>query len=415
MLEQAVYARRNHTAILAVALFTLLNMPAQAADTVRVGLNSSIQQLVGSPDGGAWLHVHALERQRVMRITPQGAVRVTPVDWVDRGALGPDGQAWFKSGSGITRFDADGVMSTLPVGRVTSGIAAGPDGTAWLAGPEPVRLAPDGTTAPLSLTVPGCEGYPGGLARASDGAMWFDVSGCGLVRLPPGGTPRIVAKEVLAAKLAPDAHGGFWFAHHVAPGGGHVDVTGRVKPLRRTGVRGTQDVAVAPDGSAWYATGRCHLLRAAGDGSVRRHPISVPAQHLAFDPAGGLWLASAKRLVRTTVTAPAGRCDDTPPTATIVPDPSKPVSAAALRRHGGFKITVREPFWIESAIFDPDGDETLADVLTSRRGGTTRIRLSDSEIRAFARRKGTPLSLTGELRDREGNSGGYEFDLRFRP
>src|SRR4051794_7694045 len=57
MLEQAVYAGRNHTSSLAVALTLLASAPAQAADVVRLPLGEQIRELVVAPTGGAWIGI----------------------------------------------------------------------------------------------------------------------------------------------------------------------------------------------------------------------------------------------------------------------------------------------------------------------------------------------------------------------
>ena len=296
MLEQAVYARRNHTAILAGVFSLLLCGSAPAADTLRLGLESTLRQVVPGPDGGAWAGVYAYERSRIIRVMPQGALRPTTVEYFGDGGLGPDGQAWFVDGRGVTRIDAAGAKTAIPLENTPFGqLTAGPDGTAWLTGNEVIlRVAPDGTVSPTPLTVPGCPKFrPYVLARASDGAMWFSDL-CGLVRLPPGGSPTVVAdpRRVSVRKLVPDQQGGVWFSTDSEPGGGHVAATGRVTLLKSKDPFGMQDVAVAPDGSAWFAAGKCALWRASADGTLTKRSTAIPAWHVGFDPAGGLWLGS---------------------------------------------------------------------------------------------------------------------------
>ena len=425
MLKQAVYARRNHTAILAVVFSLLLCGSAQAADTLRLGLTSTLRQVIPGPDGGAWAGVYSYEHSRIIRVMPQGALRPTPVEYLagGDGGLGPDNQAWFLEGRGVTRIDAAGTKTAIPLENVPFGqLATGPDGNAWLTGNDVIlRVAPDGATSPMPLTVPNCPEFrPFALTRASDGAMWFSDR-CGLVRLAPGGTPTVVAdsRRVWARKLVGDQQGGVWFSTDHAPGGGHVAASGRVTPLKSKDPFGMQDVAVAPDGSAWFAGGKCTLSRASADGTLTPQRTAIPAWYVGFDPAGGLWLGSLARLQHTTLDAPAGRCDDTPPSARIVPDPSKPVSLATLRRQGGFKITVREPFAIEGYVIDSEADEAIAGILravTARGGRTVRIAMSDRLLRRVARHTGQPLSLFADVRDREGNyASGLEYELRFKP
>ncbi|RKQ87520.1 hypothetical protein C8N24_5543 [Solirubrobacter pauli] len=402
-----------------IALLALA-APAHAAD-LRVGLKSSVRQLIVGPDGGAWAHVSATRSSRVVRITPQGAQRSTRTSAYVGGGLGPDGRAWLLDGPDLLRIDGNGLATRTPVAAGYDELVTAPDGTAWVFdGENGARLAADGTAQPLDLAIPGCpKAYPHGLTRAADGAIWFYASHCGFVRVPPGGTPTVVANPDEAGTiLAPDAHGGIWFSVHIGPGGGHVDTSGRVTLLKRPGHLGTRDVAVAPDGSAYYATGQCFLTRAAADGRVSRHPIAVPATLVDFDAAGGLWLATPSRVRHTTLDAPAAGCDDTPPTVRIVPDPAKPVSLAALRRQGGFKLTVGEPFQVEAYVFDGPGDYSFGHVYTSvtaRGGRTVRMALDVDELRDLARQRDEPLALVGTVRDREGNEGGFEHELRLKP
>ena len=62
---------------------------------------STIEQLVAGPDGGAWFSVSTLreDRNAIGRVTPDGRFTTTAVRGpVADGALGPDGQAWFRAG-----------------------------------------------------------------------------------------------------------------------------------------------------------------------------------------------------------------------------------------------------------------------------------------------------------------------------
>src|SRR4051812_25546505 len=155
MFEQAVYAGRNHTFSLAVALALLLSAPARAADVARVNLGSKIDALVAGPEGGAWVRVKRRDDTALARASADGRFVSAAVDGlVDGGALGPDGQAWFRSGlRGLVRMDAAGRLTDVgPLPESGDSLedvfATGADGTLWAATSEIRSLAhvtPQGT------------------------------------------------------------------------------------------------------------------------------------------------------------------------------------------------------------------------------------------------------------------------------
>ena len=140
-------------------------------------------------------------------------------------------------------------------------------------------------------------------------------------------------------------------------------------------------------------------------------------QRLAFDPAGGLWLASEARLVHAPVDALGGsRCDDSAPSARIglagraLRDR---VSLAALRRSGGLRVSVREPAVISVGALLQTGGEIVGSVdpkervIRSARGGAARVRFSgrlrDIAEAVAAGRRAT-ISIVFGATDSEGNS-----------
>jgi virginiamycin B lyase len=428
MLEQAVYAGRNHTFSLAcaVAATALLAAPARAADVARVPLGSSLSTLVASADGGAWVRIERRSGFAIGRAAPDGAFKVAAVDvpLSDDAALGPDGQAWFSVGRTVVRSDAAGAVSRLEFdARLGDVSAPGADGTLWSAGALDemlARVTPQGTVSRGPLALPACQGRPQyrDMERASDGAVWIADSGCSrLIRLAPDGTPASFALRDDEAPfvLAPDAAGGVWFAQVRTPVRiGHADVGGAITRLRPASRHGAAtDVAVGPDGSAWFAFASCALGRIPPGGTFAFTPAPIPAQRLAFDPAGGLWLASAARLVHATPAELArGSCDDEAPDVRLRPAFRRSISLAALRR--GLRIVVREPSTVDVTTFYDDRADGRVDlgrqllkVVGGAQGATVTYRVPAARLRGYERRlaaNGRPeISFYVQVTDREGN------------
>ena len=203
------------------------------------------------------------------------------------------------------------------------------------------------------------------MTAAADGAVWLVDDLCRrLVRFAPDGSASTVALTVddRVAHLAPDRAGGVWFAQQGDPYGvGHVDAAGTLRRWRLPSGRGpVLGIAVAQDGVAHLAFGRCELGRMTPDGALTFGAAPIPAEQLAFDPQGGLWLASPNRLVHAPAPPLArGACDDTPPRITLSPTLRGPLRLARLRR--GVRITVREPavVGVGSDYGDDDHDSRL--------------------------------------------------------
>jgi hypothetical protein len=270
------------------------------------------------------------------------------------------------------------------------------------------------TTAPLQL--PACARRPslGGATTAGDGSVWLADVGCDrLIRIAPDGALATVAIDPGAqlTVLTGDRAGGAWFATaNDQPGLGHADAAGTLRRSALPEGRHVSDIALAPDGAAHLAFGTCELGRADPGGPVRLSPAPVNATKLAFDPAGGLWLASTSRLVH----APApplsrGACDDTPPRIRLSPALRDSVPLERLRR--GIRITVREPAVIYvSGDYGEDDHDTRIKIVRAKRGGTLVFRLPKASLRRLARIRDPFISLTVEVYDREGNLAAAEPD-----
>ena len=397
--------------LIAIALSLFIAAPARAADVARVPLGQTIHGIVAGPDGGAWVAIHGPGlRGAIGHAGADGSFRSVPTEsWPQHGALAPDGRAWFLA-SDIVRVDAALNIDQLEFSDAGWGLAAGPDGRMWMPtfiDPAIVKFAPDGAVTRTPVRVSGCRQpilmYP---VRASDGAMWF-AGACGLVRFPLSGAPVLITDKRRVGSLAADGAGGMWFASPFEPAG-RIDINGNVvalPPALRDGV----DVAVAPDGAGWFVTGRCVLVRAGLDGRVTNVRTPIPTRHIAFDPAGGMWLASRTRLVHNEPASAA--CDDTPPSFRVTPrvrfnrvnpglDGS--VSLAALRRSRGFRVRVREAVDVSAAVAMLEDGEPFSEVSAVTRGA--RVLRSAAASSAGARGRRAVPACRGD--GRRGQRGG---------
>ncbi|WP_028065116.1 Vgb family protein [Solirubrobacter soli] len=404
--------------------------PAAPVEVAHLGLGSSFGTLVAGPDGGAWVSIdrlllglarnpsarwndaigHATAGNAFRQVTVQG-----PLSTVSA-AVGPDGQAWFPNGLDLYRSDAAGTVTRSRLSAAAGFLAAkGPDGTLWswngsFASPALVRIDAQGKVTDAPVTLPACKDptFLTELAAAADGAMWTADSTCNrLFRIASDGAVSTIALATTdrLGNLAADATGGMWFGNYGdSPGVGHVDAAGTLKRWPLPGGRRAWGIAVAPDGAAQLAFGRCELGRITPDGVLSFGEAPIPVGELAFDPQGGLWLASANRLVHAPAPPLArGACDDKPPSVRLSPALRRTVRLAQLRR--GIRISVREPAVIGAAgdYGDDDHDDRLK-IVRSARGGTLVFRVPKAVLRTLERRRRPVISLYVEVTDRDGNT-----------
>ena len=424
---------------LAVALLAVSAPTARAGDVAQVRLGSTLVDLVVGTDGGAWVQIM---RERgsdaIGRAFPDGRFVTAGVeDYPESAALGPDGQAWFKTDAReFVRSDAAGALSALrlPGTRPFLGqaLATGPDGALWVLTPRGDRLAhvtPAGAVTYTPAAIPACERTEFGTAgspifmsmqRASDGAMWIVDNGCSrFVRVAAAGTTQFPVMLPDPGEAAPDAAGGMWFAGEEP---GHVDAAGRVRRFRLPG-GSASGVAVAPDGSAWFATAFCRLARITPDGEVTSAPTPIPAQRIGFDPAGGMWLASSTRLVHVAPGEGFGACDETAPSVRVNGGRDR-ISLRELRR--GVRVVLREPAVVTPLLFfaDDEDDDSFAAagpppiIVEQAAGRTLRVTIPARRFARFRRMlaagKRPLLGLNLRLSDRDGNTTLEQFPLRVR-
>ena len=428
MLEQAVYAGRNHAVslagvVVAAAVFAFGASRAGAAEVEHVALGTTLGTVIAGPDGGAWVRVQRPGGAAIGRVTPDLTFRTTAVDEPltdEHAALGPDGQAWFTAGSFVDRSDAAGTVTrtelSAPLGDV---IATGPDATLWSFGNgmlQRVTAQNVLTSAPLALPTCSDPSQPRAMQRASDGAVWVADAICSrLIRIAPDATPQTftLPGEAAPFALAADNAGGMWFAQVGVPAWlGHIDASGAISRLRVSSPHGAiTDIAFNPvTGTPYLAFGDCALGRVSpGPGAVVFVPAPIPVRHLAFASDGSAWLASATRLVKQVpgISAGSTTCDDTPPKVRLQPAFRHSITLAQLRH--GLRITVREPSTVTLTPFYGSGDDGAATLklVRSAHGGTVTFRVPAARIKRYQRAlkagRKPEFSLYVAVADRDGN------------
>jgi hypothetical protein len=168
-------------------------------------------------------------------------------------------------------------------------------------------------------------------------------------------------------------------------------------------------------------------VRVTPAGEVSTAPAPIPAAELGFDASGGMWLASAARLVHVAPGEAFGRCDDRPPSVRVAPGrDGGSVSLRRLRRLGGFTVKLREPAHVHAfAIYYP-GEADAADVgddsdriFRGARGGTLRYRVPPRQLRRFADNlaagRKPHLTFAVFADDVEGNAGFDAISVKIKP
>ncbi len=418
----------------AVAL-ALAAQPAPAVEVAHLGLGSEFGAPVVGPDGGAWVPIDrsAAEYDRgesdpddaLGRAMPDGTFRLAVVDGrlSPTGAvLGPDGQAWFPVGLSIDRFDAAGNLTRSELPQPLGDVAA--TGPTARCGPRTRALAGSCASTPRARSpAPGsscrreARSFFQAMQAAADGAVWIADGGCSrMIRVAPDGTAAVheLADDERPLTLAPDRAGGIWFSgDSIQTRVGHIDAAGTIRrwptPERYGPARA---IAVGPDGTAHLAFARCVLGRIAPGRPLGFAAAPIPVRHLAFDPGGGLWLASASRLVHApSSTLSRGMCDDKPPAVRLSPALRRSVRLANLRR--GIRISVREPATISATgDYGNDDHDWRLRIVRVKAGGSLVFRLPRGQLKRYERLlaagRRPEISLYVQAYDRDGNIGQVE-------
>jgi streptogramin lyase len=120
-------------------------------------------KIVAGPDGNLWFteSVAAPWNGRVGRITPTGDVTEFPLPvGANTIVAGPDGNLWLGWEGALTRMTTSGATTVFPVSGAPdiwpAGLAAGPDGSIWIAGAHDDWNGIDGQIVRVSFDTSAC-------------------------------------------------------------------------------------------------------------------------------------------------------------------------------------------------------------------------------------------------------------------
>jgi sugar lactone lactonase YvrE len=258
------------------------------------------------PDGNMW----AVSWVDIARITPDGkitkfAIRSSVPSMNSPAGItaGPDGNLWF------TEWGAD------KVGRITTGglitefatpafgeITAAPDGNLWFpAGNNRIGKI---TTAGSAKSFPVAGGVSGGIARGSDGNVWFGAANS-IGRITPAGvvTQFPAQHSYRGAAAGPD--GNVWFQSEDNGGTiGRVTPAGEIKDFGGAGGSAwATSITAGPDGNVWCVESPGHLVfRIDRSGTVTAFSSdradTLNQYGIAPGPGGTLWVIEDRSVAK---------------------------------------------------------------------------------------------------------------------
>ncbi len=219
---------------------------------------------------------------------------------------GPDGYLWFtqissdgRAGLRIGRMSPGGTYSELGTSIRGFHLANGPDGAVWITSSEQnsvIRLTPEGTQTAYPL--PSVNSGPLGIARGSDGNLWF-------VERPPSGGGRIGRITPAGAVTKFPLQGGILPGTVIVPGpDGALWFTGTTGLFRITTAGTITQVLPptipagfvwGPDGRIWFNNSEANAVSAleVGTGAVQSYVLPTPNSFpsaIMEGPDGNLWV-----------------------------------------------------------------------------------------------------------------------------
>ncbi len=217
-----------------------------------------VDAMTVGPDGALWFTDPGDPLTRISRITPQGRISAYRISLPTSGlTVGPDGALWATEtyGSAIVRLTPQGSIRVFPLpdtfsaaafGTGADGITRGPDGALWFADSSSNsigRITVAGQVAQFVL--PHRTSLPRSITAGPDGALWFTESGSDQAnaanvvtrigrlttrgRLSEYALPSICS-EPTSIVAGPD--GALWFTEGLRDRIGRITTTGRIREYK---------------------------------------------------------------------------------------------------------------------------------------------------------------------------------------
>ena len=310
---------RALTGLLAVAAATLLLAAGAGAITCDPGRCTTFSTpgatgpVVAGPDGALWF----LGDGFVGRMELAGNVTrfPAPVGPASDLTVGPDGALYFTAQGVVGRMGTDGQYTVARSGINGGAIAASPDGTLWLGGPNTLLRLRDsdvvaratGGVSNLSVAQAGAARVVPGptmMVRGPDGAMWFPEAGRAAIgRLAADGTvtdfplPAEFGGQIGGITAGPD--GGIWFT---APNGfrvGRLSTRGEFTAYRTSW--NPYAITAGPSHAIWFAMtdrGRWTIVRMVPAGYMSYWQVPGPVRGMGVGPDGAVYLTKDGSLER---------------------------------------------------------------------------------------------------------------------
>jgi streptogramin lyase len=284
--------------------------------------------IAAGPDGNLWFTqettgTDTISSDHIGRITPDGSVTEFPVPAVGtivpldgaglHIAAGRDGNLWYTEigVDKIARLSPSGDVTEFPIpttGGNPGSITAGPDGSLWFT--EDVqslppasfrlgnigRITTSGVVTEFPIATP--NSTPSGIARGSDGNLWFTENLANKVaRITPGGV--ITEFTIPTADSGPTAittggDGNLWFVEGLANRIGQITPNGSITEFPVPTVNShPYAITAGPDGNLWFTESIANKIgQIFLSGRITEFPIptanSFPAG-ITAGPDGNIW------------------------------------------------------------------------------------------------------------------------------